>query len=126
MNYANDGIYGENENCIEFLSGQHHCTVSFTSRKFINKIDKLYEKYTDEFVFYKKNSDGSVYARVPIRWLKLSNIKRDREYTDEEREQLKERIKKMHEAKKSKKNKEKGCEDIVQEDLQAYSQSILL
>ena len=33
-----------NENCIEFLSGERFTTVSFSNRKHINRIKKIYEE----------------------------------------------------------------------------------
>lgn len=38
-----------NENCIEFLSGERFTTVSFSNRKHINRIKKIYEERKDEF-----------------------------------------------------------------------------
>ena len=33
-----------NENAIEYLSGEHYITVSFTDRKMINRVKKLYSE----------------------------------------------------------------------------------
>lgn len=38
-----------NENCIEFLSSERFTTVSFSNRKHINRIKKIYEERKDEF-----------------------------------------------------------------------------
>lgn len=37
------------ENMIEFISGEHFCTVSFTNRKHINRIKRIYEDRKYEF-----------------------------------------------------------------------------
>ena len=40
-----------NENCVEWLSGGRTCTCTFTNRKHINRIKKLYENHKDDFGF---------------------------------------------------------------------------
>ena len=37
------------ENMIEFIAGQKTATVTFSNRKHINRIKKLYEDRKDEF-----------------------------------------------------------------------------
>lgn len=93
------------ENVIEWLKGQRTCVVTFTNQKHINKIKKLYEEYKDDFVYYKENKDGSICAKIPLKWIKINNSKRnaEHEYTEEEKEALRERIKKAQAARKSKK-----------------------
>lgn len=61
-----------NENCVDFLSGEHFITVSFTDRKMINRTKKLYAERKDEFKYFVENEDGSVCAKIPKRWLKLN------------------------------------------------------
>lgn len=91
-----------NENVIEFLKGQRTCTVTFSNQKHINKIKKLYETDKDDFSYYKENADGSICARIPLKWIKISNPKRQgREYTEEEKEALRERMKKMQAARRT-------------------------
>ena len=80
-----------NENMIEFLRGQRTCTVSFTNQKHINKIKKLYEKYPEKFERYKENPDGSVYARIPLKWIKVS-VPRSVNMTEEQRQAAADRL----------------------------------
>lgn len=61
-----------NENCIEFLSGEHYCTVTFTNRKHTSRIKKLYEERKDEFKYIKENDDGSICAKIPLKWVKVN------------------------------------------------------
>lgn len=76
-----------NENDICYLTGEHYITVYFSDRKMINRVKKLYEERTDEFKFMKINPDGSVYAKLPKKWLKLNaGSKEGRTMTDEQRE----------------------------------------
>lgn len=97
--------YTNTENAIEFIKGAKTCTVSFTNQKHINKIKKLYESNKEDFSYYAENADGSICAKIPLKWIKISNPKRNnRELTEEEKDVLRERIKKMHEAKAAKRN----------------------
>lgn len=83
-----------NENALEFLSGEHYCTVSFTNRKHINRIKKIYQERKDEFKFFHQNNDGSICAKIPLKWFKINPgskpdpNKPKREMTDEEKSKL--------------------------------------
>lgn len=61
-----------NENAIDFISGEHFITVSFTDRKMINRIKKIYAERKSEFKYFVENEDGSVCAKIPKKWLKLN------------------------------------------------------
>lgn len=61
-----------NENCIEFLSGERTATVSFTNRKHINRMKKLHEERHEEFKYFKENDDGSICAKIPLKWVKIN------------------------------------------------------
>lgn len=76
-----------NENCIEFLSGERSAVVSFTNRKHINRIKKLYEERKDDFKYFHENTDGSICAKIPIKWIKInSGSKTGRVMTEEQKE----------------------------------------
>lgn len=76
-----------NENCIEFLSGEHYITVSFTNRKHVNRVKRLYEERKEDFKYFKENKDGSICAKLPIKWLKLNpGSKEGRSMTEEQKE----------------------------------------
>lgn len=75
------------ENCIEFISHTHTATVTFTNQKHINRIKKLYEERKDDFKYFKQNDDGSVCAKIPLRWVKINpGSKTGRVMTDEQKE----------------------------------------
>ena len=78
------------ENVIEFLNGQKTCAVTFNSRKYITKIRRLHDKYPDDFDYLEENKDGSICARIPVSWIRIS---RPRELTEEQKEVLAERMK---------------------------------
>lgn len=71
------------ENTIEWLTGQHTITLSLSQNKFIKKVEALCEKYPDK---------AKILAKLPIKALKLSIIKRD--ISDEKRIEMAEQAKK--------------------------------
>lgn len=79
-----------NENCIEWLSGQHNIVCSISQQKYITKIKKLAEKYPKK-VKIKFNKDGTICAKLPIKALKLSII--ERELSEEQRKEMSRRFK---------------------------------
>ena len=85
------------ENMIEFLSGTRTATVTFTNQKHINRMKKLYEERGDEFKYFHENSDGSICAKIPLRWVKvnpgaLPGTGKKRELTEEQKQALRERL----------------------------------
>lgn len=82
------------ENVIEFLSGDKHATLTFSNRTHITKIKKLYQRSPEDFEYYVENPDGSVCARIPLKWIKIS-LPRQVEYTDEQKAALAERMRNM-------------------------------
>ena len=76
-----------NENCIEFLSGERSAVVSFTNKKHINRIKKLYEERKDDFKYFHENTDGSICAKLPLKWIKINpGSKNGRVMTEEQKE----------------------------------------
>lgn len=86
-----------NENCVEFLNNQKTMTVSFCSQKWITKIKKLSQSNPDDVEIIAENKDGSICARLPIKYLKISA---PRKVSDEQRQKASERFKKLHEENK--------------------------
>ena len=82
-----------NENMIEFISGQRSITVTLTYPPDIKKIQKLHEERPNDFNYYVENDDGSICFKVPKKWLKI-RPPRTRNLTDEQRQELAERLKK--------------------------------
>ena len=82
-----------NENCIEFLSGERSAVVSFTNKKHINRIKKLYEERKDDFKYFHENTDGSICAKIPLKWVKLNpGSKNGRVMTEEQKEAARVRL----------------------------------
>lgn len=78
-----------NENVIEWLTNDSEVTVTLSQRKYITKVKKLQEKYPDEVRIVVENKDGSVVAKLPIKYIKISA---PRKVSEEQREQLRERF----------------------------------
>ena len=75
------------ENVLEFISGARTVTVSFTNQKHINRIKKLYEERKDDFKYFHENTDGSICAKIPLKWIKLNpGSKTGRVMTEEQKE----------------------------------------
>lgn len=85
------------ENMIEFLSGTRSATVTFTNQKHINRMKKLYEERKEEFKYFKENKDGSICAKIPLKWIKvnpgaLPGTGKKREMTEDQKEELRKRL----------------------------------
>lgn len=71
------------ENAIEWLTGDDTISVSLTQKKYINKVKKLAVKHPNLVSILKENSDGSIFAHLPLKALKLSIIiPKEREFSD--------------------------------------------
>lgn len=80
------------ENVIEFISGTHTVTVTFSNRPHITKLKKLYLQHPEDFLYFVENPDGSICAKLPLKWLKISYPK---QISDEQRQNASERFKKL-------------------------------
>ena len=75
------------ENVLEFISGTRTATVTFTNQKHINRMKKLYEERKDDFKYFKENTDGSICAKIPLKWIKINaGSKEGRIMTEEQKE----------------------------------------
>lgn len=93
-----------NENMIEFLSGQRTATVTFTNKKHINRIKKLYTDRKDDFTYFVENDDGSVCTKMPLKWIKINaGSKNGRIMTDEQKEAARIRLENYRKKKQLKK-----------------------
>ena len=83
-----------NENMVEFISGARTATVTFTNPKHIRKIKELYEEHKEDFKYFKLNKDGSVCAKIPLKWIRLSagRTVTKREMTEDQKQALRERL----------------------------------
>lgn len=92
---------GSQENVIEFTTGSHTVTVTFTNHKYINRIKKLFEKRKDDFTYFVENIDGSVCAKFPLKWIRIQpGSKINHIMTEEQKEAARNRLRKYHDSKK--------------------------
>lgn len=79
------------ENFLEWITGDDKISVTFSQRKYINRLKTLAEKYPNDVDIYE-NADGSVFGHIPINWLRFSKPK---EMSDEQRQMASERFRNM-------------------------------
>jgi len=79
------------ETCYAHWSENTYGTISSSERKWINKIHKLKEKYPDEVEIRHINYDGSIVARIPHSWFKISPH-RKKKISDEDKAKIRERF----------------------------------
>lgn len=86
---------GVNENVIEWLRGDKVAAVTApSSSKLKGMITRLNARYPDEVEILAVNQDGSIFAHVPVEYVVIRKPKQ-MNYTDEQRAELSERMKKM-------------------------------
>ena len=88
------------DNAIEWLTGQKMCTVSFSQKKFLNRMKKIKNDRPDEVEIIAENEDGSICARIPMSWVKITPPRNGRAFTEEERKLAAERLRIAREKKK--------------------------
>lgn len=86
------------ETSIERIQGDTYCNVYTGERKFVNKLLELYEEYPEDIILIKYN-DGSVGAKIPYDWFRFIKPPSKRNYTEEQRKAMGERMKKARESK---------------------------
>ena len=75
------------ENVIDFITGERTATVTFTNRKHINRIKNIYDERKDDFKYFRENPDGSICAKIPLKWIKINpGSKEGRVMTEEQKE----------------------------------------
>lgn len=79
------------ENVIEWLTGDNRVGMTLSQTKWINRISKLKASHPEE-VGLVENEDGSVFASVPLPWIKVSA---PRQLSQEQREKLSSRMRNL-------------------------------
>ena len=79
------------ENNIEWLTNQRKASGSFTQEKYVKKMKKYKEEYPDE-VELIENYDGSIWFKVPLKWVKISP---PRKVSEAQKQAAAERFKKL-------------------------------
>ncbi|WP_081332700.1 helix-turn-helix domain-containing protein [Eisenbergiella tayi] len=74
-----------NENCIEWHKDQVQATLTLSQRRTISRVEKLAATRPEECQIIARNPDGSVYAHIPVSWIRINP---KRELTEEQREEM--------------------------------------
>ena len=83
------GDYRDNALC--FYNNFDKAAVNFSQGRFISKIKKLAKEHPEDCRIVLENSDGSVVAQIPTKWVKISP---PRHVSDEQREKFVNRMRK--------------------------------
>lgn len=86
------------ETSIERVQGDDYCLVYTGERKFINQLNELAQNYSEVDIRHI-NEDGSMVVRVPYNWFRFVKPPTKRNYTEEQRQAMSERMKKARENK---------------------------
>lgn len=86
--------FSSHENVIEWLKNSKVATVTLSQGKYITKIKKLAKQYPNEVEILKENADGSMLCHIPTSYIKINNPPK-REYTEEEKAAMAERLRKI-------------------------------
>lgn len=62
------------DNAIQWYTGDDFVSVTLSQRKYINKVRKMAERWPNLVVILHENDDGSIFARLPLKAVKLSII----------------------------------------------------
>ena len=83
------------ENNIEWITGDNTMSITLTSQRHITRIRKLAERKPEE-VKIVANKDGSIYATLPLSYLKFNP---PMDLTEEQKEKLRKRVRVAREKK---------------------------
>lgn len=91
-----------NEFAIEWVKGSDYAGVTVPSgTAFKSKLIKLSKNYPDEVKIIAENADGSIFAHVPVSYIKISHT---RIVSDENKKAASERFKQMWRDKQGREN----------------------
>lgn len=87
-----------NEFAIEWVKGAEYAGVTVPSGTALkSKLFRLAEEHPDEVKIVAENDDGSIFAHIPVRYIKISPPKK---MSDEQKEAASERFRQMWENKR--------------------------
>lgn len=80
---------GYAENVIEWVKDGERATLSLSQRRTISRVKQLAKSHPKECQILAENKDGSVYAHIPVSWIRINP---SRELSEEQRQQIAERL----------------------------------
>lgn len=88
------------ETSIDRVQGDNYCIVFTGEKKFINQLKEFSKLYPNDVKIQYENNDGSIEVKVPYNWFRFIKPPTKRNYTEEQRKAMGERMKKARENKK--------------------------
>lgn len=90
---------GVNECAIDWVRGDTYAGVTaYNNSRLKGRIERLAEKFPDDVKIINRNEDGSIFAHVPIRWVKVSPT---RKVSETQIQASRERLLAYHQSRKS-------------------------
>ena len=83
----NDG----KENVIEWTIGSSTASCTVSQRRLITRLKKLAEDYPDEVQILHENTDGTIFAHVPLKYVSIRKP-RQVDMSEEQKDVLRERL----------------------------------
>lgn len=82
------------ETSIDKIAGEEYLTVYSNEKAIVNKIKKLKNQYPTEVIIIKEYEDGTISAHFPSNWFRFIKPPTKRNYTEEQKQAMAERMKK--------------------------------
>lgn len=79
------------ENVIEWLNGQDTIAVTLHQGRYITKVERLAKKFPKQVKILARNTDGSIFAKLPLKALRLS-LSTKSEMSEEQRAKVRARL----------------------------------
>lgn len=86
------------ETSIDRVQGDNFCIVFTGEKKFINQLKEFSKLYPNDVKIQYENNDGSIEVKVPYNWFRFIKPTTKRNYTEEQRKAMSERMKRAREA----------------------------
>ena len=87
------------ETSIDRVQGDNYCIVFKGEKKFINQLKEFSKLYPNDVKIQYENNDGSIEVKVPYNWFRFIKPPTKRNYTEEQRKAMSERMKRARENK---------------------------
>lgn len=84
---------------IDRVQGDNFCIVFTGEKKFINQLKEFSKLYPNDVKIQYENNDGSIEVKVPYNWFRFIKPPTKRNYTEDQRKAMSERMKKARENK---------------------------
>lgn len=87
------------ETSIDRVQGDNYCIVFTGEKKFINQLKEFSKLYPNDVKIQYENNDDSIEVKVPYNWFRFIKPPTKRNYTEEQRKAMSERMKRARENK---------------------------